>query len=570
MPAARPTRASDDFVEARLVVTARSREPTRLDDLDVAAPPDPPIEDLARILPPGSAPWLSGGEPTLRADLPELVAALTQAGHAPALLTDGLALVTEAALGPLVDAGLAGLRVFLHSARPDAHDWLVRRSGAARRVVRAIRTARALGLAVEIEAVITRPTQSHLAELVEAAAALGVARVCLRRLSSRGPAQHDFVALSPRFALLEPQLERARAQAERSGVSIRLHDIPECAAGRAREQRVGPGRVHWHVVEGEAWAAARAALAEPPRGPGCPSCPGLPACGGAPLDYVARFGNDELRSMGGHSTREPQTVPEVLRFRFGAPSRVSCPECGDAGLDTEVEPTRRVRMRLVRAAREGAKVLRVASAGSLAHPSAAALLRETTLLAFERVEVAGEGSALDEMSDAEVYLLRGVHRLDVALFGPDAASHDAHMGRPGAFDATLRGLERFARLTGATVGAFAVLHDEERVADFARAWAEGRLPGEPAFRLSARGAALAALSRAGGALSVLGAVLPPCLAPEGGAAGNPGQLFDEAWVVGAPPSGCDRYGTFGPCACTGPTARPCPGVALGWELGTSS
>jgi len=564
MPAARPTRASDDFAEARLVVTARSREPTRLDDLDVEAPPDPAIEDLVGILPPGSTPWLSGGEPTLRADLPELVAALSGAGHAPALLTDGLALVTDAALGPLVDAGLVALRVFLHSARPDAHDWLVRRAGAARRVVRAVRAARALGVAVEIEAVITRPTQPHLAELVEAAAALGVSRVCFRRLSSRGPAQHDFVALSPRFALLEPELARARARAERLGVSIRLHDVPECFAGNARAERVWPERVQWHVAAGEAWASVREALAEPPRGPSCPSCPGLPACGGAPLDYVARFGMEELRSKG--SERPARTVPRVLRFRFGAPSRVACPECGDVGLDSVVESTRRVRMRLVRAASAGAKVLRVASAGSLAHPAAAALLRETTLLGFERIEVAGEGSAPDEMSDAELYLLRGIHRLDVALFGPDAARHDEHMGRPGAFEATLRGAERFARLTGATLGAFAVLHDERRVADFVRAWTDGVLPGEPAFRLSTRGGDLAALSGS----PALGNVLPPCLAPEGGEAGNPGQLFDDAWVVGAPPSGCDRYGTFGPCACTGPAARPCPGVARGWELGTSS
>jgi len=616
-------RAPDDFAEWRLVVTLRARDATRLEELRLEPPPDPSIDQL--LLAARTAPiadrdlWLTGGEPTLRADLPQLLRALTDRGSSPALRSDGLGLASDTALGPLIDAGLGRLRVFLHSTRPDAHDWLVRRSGAARRVVRTIRRAGALGIATEIEATLTRPTAPYLFELVEVAASLGVSVVHLVRPVGRGPVLEDFVALSPRLALLDTHLERATAAATRHGVSLWLHGLPECVSRRMRHARVLPRSVHWLVAEGAAWRAALEQFGEPAHVSGCPRCPGLPVCAGAPLDYVGRFGQTEFRSEqtdvepDGASAADPASpasiepppprqgrapatraravralagrplggdpllfvsrapVPDVLRFRFGAPSRVACDACGDVDLGEEVEPTRRVRLRLVRAAQEGARVLRVASAGSLAHPDVAALLRETTLLSFQRVEVAGEASSLDELSDAELYLLRGIDRLDVALFGPDASAHDAHVGRDGAFAATLRGAARFATLTGAAVGSFAVLHDATPVAGFARAWEAGELPGDPTFRLSPRGGSLDALAGAATALPAgtarraLEAVLPACLGASEADSPDPGQLFDEAWRPGAPPSGCDRHGMFGPCVCDG-AARPCRGTALGWNM----
>src|SRR5690606_10695556 len=141
----------------RLLVTARSRAATRLHDgLAAPLPEDPDIDALVDVsgAPSRATPVLiAGGEPTLRADLPELAARL----RGPGLITDALALAKPTAAAPLFEAGVRRFRATLHAARPDAHDWLVMQPGAARLAVRALRTLRALGATTEIAAVLTRP-----------------------------------------------------------------------------------------------------------------------------------------------------------------------------------------------------------------------------------------------------------------------------------------------------------------------------------------------------------------------------------------------------------------------------
>jgi hypothetical protein len=269
-------------------------------------------------------------------------------------------------------------------------------------------------------------------------------------------------------------------------------------------------------------------------------------------------------------------TPTSIRISFAGPSRVACHHCGDAGPDRP-EPARDVRIRLVRAAQEGAPVLRVASAASFAHPQAADLLREATRLCVPRVEAAGEGSALDEWPEGALARLAPLARVDVALYGPDAARHDTHMDRPGALEATLRGLERLARLTGTSTGAYAILHDPTPVADYAAQWARGVLPGPPAFRLSSRGAALESLAAGcldlddGAAREALAETLPACLVRGLGSARAP-HTSEEAWGNGRqeriPPSGSDRYGTYEPCPRRAECAQSqrCPGLPAGWTV----
>ena len=105
----------------------------RLDDVADGTLPDPPVAALGALA--ADAPlgplWLVGGEPTLRGDLPALVLALSRAHAGPlGVATDGLALASAERLQMLRKAGLTHVRIALHTARPDAHDWLVGRDGA--------------------------------------------------------------------------------------------------------------------------------------------------------------------------------------------------------------------------------------------------------------------------------------------------------------------------------------------------------------------------------------------------------------------------------------------------------
>jgi hypothetical protein len=515
--------------------------------------------------------WLlGGGEPLLRRDLPALLDGL----HA--LRPNGLGLVsggTNLDAERLRAAGVERLHVPFHCARQDAHDWLVGRSGAAKTALRAIRAGLDADLAVTAEVVLTRPTMEHLAETIEVLARVGVRAVCVRRLTGADVEAARFVPLSPRLGLLDVSLERAATVALARRVRLTLRDLPLCVAPRLRPLFAAPDSELW---VGERQVAPRASAT-----PGCASCPGLPRCTGAPADYTARFGWEEFFDRAAAEQRIHETVVEQrapapaapMVFSWDGPRRLACAACGDAG--GEVESTRVIRARLVQAARYRPALLRLVGAELLAHPQAARLVYDALRL-FPRVEVAGEASPLAEWSDLDLRRLKELQRLDVALYGPDAASHDAHCGIPGAFEAMLRAVERLRTRSRIAVGAYAVLHDATQVAAYADAWQRHALPGTPRFRLSPQGGGLDELIECAGALpdgparTALRAVLPQCGSEVGGAAAEPAaptQRFEHGRSVLHAPCGSDPFGAFAPCqhAGDGCLVASCPGTAVGWH-----
>ncbi len=164
-----------------LCVTARARGGERLHELPEPAPPDPSVAHLAALVTGRERRvWLSGGEPTLRADLPELIRAIAARGPAVGLVTDALPLAQERALAPLMAAGVDRVRVVLHAARADAHDWLVSRPGAARLAVRALGRLVGSGVDVEVQATLTRSTLPPLHSLrTVSESTMGVAPLAL-------------------------------------------------------------------------------------------------------------------------------------------------------------------------------------------------------------------------------------------------------------------------------------------------------------------------------------------------------------------------------------------------------
>ncbi|MDX2167875.1 MAG: radical SAM protein, partial [Deltaproteobacteria bacterium] len=424
---------------------------------------------------------LGGGEPLLRPDLPALLDALR------AMRPEGLGLVSGGGGVPaarLRAAGVERLHVPFHCARQDAHDWLVGRPGAAKAALRAIRAGLDADLAVTAEVVLTRPTMVHLAETIEVLARVGVRAICVRRLTAAEVDGARFVALSPRLALLESSLEQAAHAALARRVRLTLRDLPLCVAPRLRPLFAAPDSELWLVGDG---VAPRAAAT-----PGCATCPGWPRCAGAPTDYTARFGWEEFVDRAAAQARVHESVADQrapapaapLVLGWNGPPRVACAACGDGS--SGEEPTRAVRARLVQAARYRPALLRLVGADLLAHSQAARLVYDAVRL-FPRVEVAGEASPLAEWSDLDLRRMKELQRLDVALYGPDAATHDAHCGVPGAFDAMLRAVERLRTRSRIAVGAYAVLHDAAQVAAYADAWQRHALPGTPRFRLSPQG-----------------------------------------------------------------------------------
>lgn len=531
---------------------------------------------------------VGGGEPLRRGDSRELLVELAR------IRPDNLGIcasgdgITPAVVERLRSTGVQRAHIPFHCARQDAHDWLVGRSGALKAARRAIRACVEAGLPVIADVVLTRPTAAHLAETVEVLARIGVRTVNVRRLTAHDVEGSEFIPLSPRLELLEESLEEAARTALRRRVHLRLRDLPLCVAPRLRPLFAPPASESWVLSDGRVITRTQAGL-------GCASCPGLPHCAGAPSDYVARFGWEEFtdpevtssRMREDVATQRASRASEPMVFAWVGPRRIRCEACADdpsTALSSH-ESTRIIRARLVQAARYRPGVLRLVGADLLAHPQAAGLLFDAVRL-FPHVEVAGEASAVVDWSEQDLKRLKNLSRIDVALYGPDAAAHDAHCGIPGAFAAMQRAVERLRKSTNIPLGSYAILHDESQVPGFAEAWSRGTLPGQPRFRLSARGGSLDDLVQcmrnlpAGKARNALAAVLPRCLCEqegitiEGGRgsetsieANTPQQAFHFGRSVPYRACGSDPIGAFEACgegaeSCAIPG---CPGTAVGWQ-----
>jgi hypothetical protein len=425
----------------------------------------------------------------------------------------------------------------------------------------------------------------HLAETVEVLARLGVRSINIRRLTAPEAEGTQFVPLSPRLGLMRESLVEAAAAALGRRVRLRLRGLPLCVAPRLRPLFAAADSEVWVLPGGGVQAGAAPV-------PGCPTCPGAPQCAGAPADYVARFGREEFIEPVAAAPRVAESVRDQqhhagdapLTFTWRGPRRMRCDICAEtpgeaSNLQLGYEATRVIRARLVEAGRYRPSVVRLVGADLLAHPQGALLIYDALRL-FRRVEVAAEGSPIADWTDLDLRRLKDLARIDVALYGPDAATHDAHCGVLGAFAAMLRGVERLRSQTTIPVGAYAILHDARLVPAFAEAWSRGDLPGAPRFRLAPRGGSLDELAEcarslpAGPAQAALFSVLPRCgkgaadRAASADGRGAIGMASEQRRVYAGrsaayQPSGSDPLGAFEICSedAESCAVSGCPGTA---------
>jgi radical SAM protein with 4Fe4S-binding SPASM domain len=119
---------------------------------------------------------LSGGEPLLREDILDLVAAAREAGLVPAMGTNGTLLTANVARA-LADAGLRGVAVSVDSLDRDYHDDFRGMKGAYDLTQRGIANALAAGLRVQINLTLTERNLDQFDAMVDHYEALGVQAV---------------------------------------------------------------------------------------------------------------------------------------------------------------------------------------------------------------------------------------------------------------------------------------------------------------------------------------------------------------------------------------------------------
>jgi radical SAM protein with 4Fe4S-binding SPASM domain len=151
----------------------------------------------------------TGGEPTLRPDLPELIAYAQSLGQLTGLNTNGRRLADPTFVDTLVAAGLDHVQITFESHDPAIHDAMVHHAGAWEQTVAGLRNVLTSRLFVMTNTTLLQANAPHLAATLDYLAQLDVPTIGLNALIHSGRGATVGTGLDE--GELPPLLELARA-----------------------------------------------------------------------------------------------------------------------------------------------------------------------------------------------------------------------------------------------------------------------------------------------------------------------------------------------------------------------
>ncbi|MBK8211041.1 MAG: pyrroloquinoline quinone biosynthesis protein PqqE [Rhodospirillales bacterium] len=158
----------------------------------------------------------SGGEPTARSDLAQLVAHASAAGLYTNLITSGV-MLDEATLATLATAGLEHAQISFQDVEVTTGDRIGGLKGAHARKLGVARMVVEAGLALTVNAVVHRHNADRVAEMIELAVALRASRIEVAHVQYYGWGLKNRASLMPTRA----QLEHASAVVEAARERLR-------------------------------------------------------------------------------------------------------------------------------------------------------------------------------------------------------------------------------------------------------------------------------------------------------------------------------------------------------------
>lgn len=157
----------------------------------------------------------TGGEPTLRSDLPELIAYAESRGQITGLNTNARRLSDERFLVQLINAGLDHVQITVESHDAAIHDEMVHARGAWKQTVAGLSNALDTPLYVMTNTTMLRQNSPFLAETLDFLAEIGVPTIGLNALIYSGHGLEVGTGLAEQD--LPPLLDLARQKTDRHG-----------------------------------------------------------------------------------------------------------------------------------------------------------------------------------------------------------------------------------------------------------------------------------------------------------------------------------------------------------------
>jgi PqqA peptide cyclase len=190
----------------------------------------------------------SGGEPLLRADLPQIIRRARDLGLYTNLSTGGT-LLTEKLAGQLREAGLDSLQVSIQDADAENSDRLAGGAPSFDKKIRAAQIAKQLGFPLTVNVVLHRQNLDNIEAIISMAEKLGAERLELANSQYNGWALKNRAALLPTRAQVENAAHVADAARQRlAGRMEILYVLPDYFEQFPKPCLNGWGRVFMTVA----------------------------------------------------------------------------------------------------------------------------------------------------------------------------------------------------------------------------------------------------------------------------------------------------------------------------------
>ena len=304
----------------------------------------------------------TGGEPTIRPDLPQLIASAASKGFVNiSVISNGLKLAKADYARTLVAAGANDFLFSVHGHTEELHDAHTRIRGSYRRIMTAIANVQALGVRCRSSTTVTGRNCAHITEIVGQLVDLGVETMHLAVFSPVTEAKGTDAAMSVRYSDAAAAIKAAidRHAARLPPLSVKY--LPFCfmtgyekyvmnlyqqsfdpddwnyyLGNKVRRAGTPLKRAVFHaaVLAGAALMKDRTAaraygmkgrlalgftrvveLLRKKRLPVCRRCRYCVVCDFAWRDYVRRFGTHEFSPVLGERVLDPAWCYELARYR---------------------------------------------------------------------------------------------------------------------------------------------------------------------------------------------------------------------------------------------------------------
>ena len=392
---------------------------------------------------------LTGGEPTLRSDLADLVRRAA-AGSARVVLETNATRIDEGKARDLANAGLALARVQLVAWGADAADAITREPGGFAAAMRGLRALADAGIAIEVTTPIVRRNVALVAAMPAAIAAsdLPVAALVLV-VPSTAPDAVECAALAEVATAITTVADEAR----RVGLPLRLDPttyVPPCVFER-------PERVA-HLFALNRGNASRPGYERVTECADClvaDRCPGVPAGflhGDVPrvrpvtelrlrrrLTVVSTVEEQVARELASRDDVRGDGTPAEVTVRVNFRCNQACEFCF-VSTHLPSAPEAAVRAAIETAAREHAIVVLSGGEPTL-NPRLVEYVELASRLGAASVELQSNATRLAHAGLAAALADAGLQGAMISLHGATAAVSDAVTGAPGTFVATLKGID---------------------------------------------------------------------------------------------------------------------------------